>query len=92
VSAWVAFFLETSLAQAKQAIGLLSVETTDKLLSANQLLVWNYMQKVDEASIQDIVAATNVKRPTTRQAMDRLLALKRVERVGQGRGARYRKT
>jgi Fic family protein len=91
VSKWVLFFLETSLAQAKQAIGLLSVETTDKLLSPNQLLVWQYMQKVDEASIQDIVEATNVKRPTVRQAMNRLLVLKRVERIGQGRGARYRK-
>lgn len=91
VAPWVSFFLQVLHTQAKEAIALLSTETVEKLLSPNQLATWRYIQTVDEATIQSIVEATGAKRPTVRQAIERLLALKKIERIGQGRATRYRK-
>jgi Fic family protein len=91
ILAWADFFLRISYAQAEQATGLMSNEILDKLLSPNQLLVWNYIQNVEESSVQDITQATDVARPTVRQAIERLLALKKIERIGLGRTTRYRK-
>jgi len=89
---WTSFFFEALHAQAQQAIGLISGESIEKLLSPNQLLVWRYIETVDESTIQTITEATGVARPTVRQAVDRLLKLKRIERRGQGRTTRYIKT
>lgn len=91
VQPWISFFLGVSLEQAKQALALLSAEATTKHLSPNQLIVWQYIQKVDETTVQDITRATNVARPTVRQSLGRLLDLKIIERIGQGRSTRYRK-
>ncbi len=91
VEAWTAFFLDVTESQATQAIALISGEAIEKLLSPKQLLVWQYTQTVDEATIQNITETTGVARPTVRQAVERLLALKRIERLGQGRASRYRK-
>src|SRR6266496_2324783 len=91
IAPWIAFFLQVTHTPAKEAISLLSAETVEKLLSPNQLAVWQYMRSVNETSIQDIAQATHVARPTVRQAVERLLALKRIERIGLGRTTRYRK-
>lgn len=91
VEPWVDFFLGVCQSQAEQAIALLSGESLERTLSPNQLLVWQYIQTVDEATIRDAAAATGVARPTVRQAFDRLLELKLIERFGLGRSTRYRK-
>ncbi len=91
VEPWVTFFLKVCKQQAEQAISLLSGENLERTLSPNQLLVWQYIQSVDEATIRDAVEATDVARPTVRQAFDRLLELKLIERFGLGRSTRYRK-
>lgn len=91
ISAWTKFFLTISLTQAKQAITLLSAENIEKLLSPKQLLVWNYLIKVAEATPGEIAKETKVARPTVSQALARLLQLKKVERLGQGRTTRYKK-
>jgi len=91
VTAWLDFFLKISLAQAEQAIDLLSRENIEKLLSPKQLLVWRYLETVVETTPLEIVHATKVARPTVSQALDVLLRLKRIERIGQGRTTRYKK-
>ncbi len=91
VEPWTAFFLSVCKQQAEQAIGLLSGENLERTLSPNQLLVWQYIQSVDEATIRDAAEATDVARPTVRQAFERLLELKLIERFGLGRSTRYRK-
>ncbi|MGH7240440.1 MAG: Fic family protein, partial [Candidatus Saccharimonadales bacterium] len=91
VAPWISFFLTISHAQAEQAIALLSAESIEKLLSPNQLRVWEYIQAIDEASIRGITETTGVARPTVRQAVERLLEHKKIERIGQGRTTRYRK-
>jgi Fic family protein len=91
VASWISFFLEITLSQARQAIALLSAESAEKLLSPNQLRVWQYVQTADEVTIRAITKATGVARPTVRQAVERLLTLKKIERIGLGRTTRYRK-
>ena len=91
ISAWLEFFLNILLAQANEAILLLSKENVEKLLSPKQLLVWNFLLTVGEATPGEISKVTNVARPTVSQAIDTLLRLKKVERIGQGRTTRYRK-
>jgi Fic family protein len=91
ISGWLEFFLNISLAQAKEAITLLSKENIEKLLSPKQLLVWQYLLTVGEAAPGEISKVTKIARPTVSQAMDTLLRLKKVERIGQGRTTRYKK-
>ena len=91
ITPWLEFFLNVLLKQSKQAIELLSKENIDKLLSPKQLLVWEYLEQTEEATPGEIAKATNVARPTVSQALDTLLRLKKVERIGQGRTTRYKK-
>lgn len=92
INDWTRFFLGVVESQTRQALRLLSNESVDKLLSPNQLKVWGYINSTDsEITIKDILDGTEVARPTIRQAIDRLLKLNRIERIGQGRTTRYRK-
>ena len=88
---WLEFFLSIVYKQAEMAIQLLSKESIDKILSPKQLVVWKYLQGVDEAAPGEITTKTKVARPTVKQVLSKLLALKKIERVGLGRTTRYRK-
>lgn len=88
---WLDFFLTIFLKQSRMAVELLSKENIEKLLSKKQLSVWQYLQGVDEATPGEIAEKTVVARPTVNQALDKLLRLKKVERIGLGRSTRYRK-
>ena len=91
ITPWLDFFLTIFLKQSQMAVGLLSKENIEKLLSKKQLLVWQYLQEVDEATPGEIAKKAKVARPTVNQALDKLLRLKKVERIGLGRSTRYRK-
>lgn len=91
INAWLEFFLGICLEQAKQAIELLSKENVDKLLSPKQLLIWKYLEPITEATPGEITKKTGIARPTVSQALDVLLRLKKIERIGQGRTTRYKK-
>jgi len=91
IAPWLNFFLDVLLEQSKQAVELLSHENIEKLLSEKQLAVWEYLNTVDEASPKEISEKTGVARPTINQAIDKLMRLKKVERIGLGRSTRYRK-
>jgi len=91
IETWLEFFLNICKEQAQQAIELLSHENIERLLSPKQLTVWNYINTANEASPREIAEATGVARPTVSQALDVLLRLKKIERLGQGRSTRYKK-
>jgi DNA-binding transcriptional ArsR family regulator len=88
---WLDFFLSVVLEQSKMAIALLSQENIDKLLSPKQIAVWQYLQTVNEATPGEIAKHTKVARPTVSQALERLMQLKKIERIGMGRTTRYKK-
>ena len=91
ITSWVEYFLAVSLEQAKQAMALLSAENIETLLSPQQLKVWGYLGKVQEATPGQIAKHTDVARPTVSQALSRLMEMSRVERIGRGSATRYRK-
>ncbi|MBU3934560.1 Fic family protein [Patescibacteria group bacterium] len=88
---WLDFFLTVFLKQSEMAIDLLSKENIERLLTQKQLAVWNYLQKVDRTTPREISEKTKVAYPTVRQAIDKLMRLKKIERLGQGRSTSYRK-
>jgi len=71
--------------------GTISDKNLNKILSQKQLSVWQYLQEVDEATPGEIAKKAKVARPTVSQALDKLLRLKKIERIGLGRSTRYRK-
>lgn len=91
ITDWLQFFLGLVLKQSQMAVELLSKENIEKILSEKQLIVWRYIEKVKETSTGDIVKNTKIARPTIKQSLEVLLRLKKVERIGLGRSARYRK-
>lgn len=88
---WLDFFFGVLLKQAQMAVDLLSKENIEKILSPKQLAVWQHLQTVDSATPGEIAKAANVARRTVNQALDKLLRLKKVERIGLGRTTRYKK-
>lgn len=88
---WLDFFLTIFLKQSEVAIDLLSKENIERLLTQKQLAVWDYLQKVESATPREISEKTKVAYPTVRQAIDKLMRFKKIERIGQGRSTSYRK-
>ena len=91
ITPWFEFFLSIVHKQATAAVELLSAENIDKILSPKQMAVWQYLQTVIEVTPGEISKNAGVARPTVNQVLDKLLRLKKIERIGQGRTTRYRK-
>jgi Fic family protein len=89
ITPWLGFFTSVIYKQARMAIELLSQESMDKILSPKQLLVWGYLQKVEEASPGEISQKTKVAHSTVKQVLNKLLALRKIERIGFGSTTRY---
>ena len=54
ITPWLDYFLGVLQQQSKMAINLLNKQDIEKLLSPKQLLVWKYLQTVDEAAPEEI--------------------------------------
>ena len=87
---WLTFFLDVVLLQARRALDLLSEENIDQLLSPRQLEVWQYLQRVREATPKELSQELHIPRPTINQVLNRLMDLDKIVRLGLGRGTRYR--
>ncbi|MBI2415796.1 MAG: Fic family protein [Candidatus Kerfeldbacteria bacterium] len=90
ITDWLDFFLDVILKQSQMAVELLSKENIEKILSEKQLIVWQYIEKAKETNTGDIAKKTKIGRPTVKQTLDVLLRLKKIERIGLGRSARYK--
>jgi len=88
---WVRFFLNVLLTQSKQALDLLAHTQTEQLLSPQQELVWKNIPQTGTATPSEIALAAGVPRPTVNQALQKLMRLKMIERVGSGRSTRYKR-
>lgn len=91
LTTWLDFFLNILLTQSQMAINLIVEEDIETLLSPKQLAVWQYLQEVDEVTPQDIAKNAQIARITVNQVLNKLLNMKKVERIGEGSGTRYRK-
>ncbi len=88
---WMRFFLNVLLTQSKQALDLLAHTQTEQLLSPKQELVLKNIPQTSTTTPSEITLAAGVPRPTVNQALQKLLRLKMIERIGSGRSTRYRK-
>lgn len=88
---WLNFFFDIILIQSQEAIGLISSENLEAILSKKQLAVWQYLQSVSDATPKQIVKKTGIPNPTVYQILTKLLKLKKIERLGLGRSVHYRK-
>lgn len=89
ISPWLNFFLSAVREQATKALSYLEEEKVEDTLSPKQLEVWKHISSVDEAAPSEIARATGIALGTVRQALNRLVELGKVKRVGRGRGTRY---
>ncbi len=89
---WMRFFLNALMNQSRLAIDLLAHAQTKSLLSPQQEAVLARIRGAIEIAPGEIVRATGIPRPTVNQALQKLLRLKMIERIGSGRSTRYKKT
>jgi len=86
---WLNFFLGVVKEQATKSLELVNEDTHDDTLSPKQNEVWEYFSNVAEASPSEIAEATGILIPTVRKALERLVEVGKIKRVGRGRGTRY---
>ncbi len=89
IAPWLNFFLSALNEQALKARSYLEEEKVEDILSPKQYEVWKYFSRVGEASRGDIAKATGIVAVTVGQALNRLISLGKIKRIGQGRSTRY---
>lgn len=92
ISHWLLFFLKIVNNQAKTALNILQNEETDNLLSKKQveLLDWALSLNLKEFSRKDAIAATNFPARTVESIIKKLVILKKLKKIGEGKGTRYK--
>lgn len=87
---WLLFFLEVVRNQAKMAVELSQKERIETLLSEKQLAVWQFILEQKEVTPKEIRECLKMPAPTVLQVLNKLLDMKKIERLGAGRSVRYR--
>jgi Fic family protein len=91
---WLLYFLSIVKAQADAALALIEHDNIETLLSEKQLALWQWVQNRGEPAFsrKDAIEALNFPARTVEAIIKKLLELKRLQRVGEGRSTRYRQT
>lgn len=92
IAPWLNFLLDALLEQIKRAKAIMEEDQPEKLLSEKQLDMYQLFQ-AGTLSISEInlLLKGSIPMATLKQALSRLVVLKLIERVGMGRGSRYKK-
>lgn len=90
ISPWLLFFLETVRQQSLEALEILSGGQVENLLSQKQLALWRWANGAGEFSRKTAVEALAMPPRTVESIIKKLLDLKKLERMGEGRATRYR--
>jgi len=93
ISPWLNFLLDSLIEQARKAKEIMESERPEKLLSEKQSIIYNLFDGNKALGVSEISKKTKNKIPqvTIKQALSRLVSLKLLRRIGQGRGTRYEK-
>jgi Fic family protein len=88
---WIEYFLNALVDQTLRARQIMDEDRPEKLLSEKQKQVFALFEEGKELSVANVISLLNgeIQRETAKQALSRLVALKLLERIGQGRGTRY---
>ncbi|MEI6490183.1 MAG: Fic family protein [bacterium] len=91
ITPWVNYFLTALTEQTERARKIMNEDQPEKLLSEKQKEVYQLFIEGKEMGVAELVTllAGKVERETIKQALSRLVELKLLERLGQGRGSRY---
>ncbi|MFK5980732.1 MAG: Fic family protein [Rhizobiaceae bacterium] len=89
---WLSYFLSIVKAQADQAVSLIEEDNIENLLSEKQLALWHWVQERNAPTFsrKDAIEALKFPPRTIESIIKKLLELKRLERIGEGRSTRYR--
>jgi len=92
ISAWIGFFLGIVKGQASKALTLIEGDRIEHLLSVKQLALWQWAQLIYDAefSRKDAIEALGFPPRTVEACIKKLVELKRLKRLGQGRSTRYK--
>lgn len=93
ITPWINYFLSVLIEQTKKAKELMNAEHPEKILSKKQIQIYAVFESGKDLGIKelDIILKGKIIRATIKQTLSRLVDLKLIERIGQGRGSRYRK-
>ncbi len=93
ITPWVNYFLSALIKQARKAKELMDAEHPEKILSEKQIQIYELFKEGKDIGIKDldIMLDGKIARATIKQTLSRLVDLRLLERIGQGRGSRYRK-
>jgi len=91
VTDWLLFFLRIVQGQAKQALRILEGDNIEYLLSAKQLELWRWASDLAgaEFSRKDAIEALDIPPRTVESIIKKLLEMKKLTKIGQGRATRY---
>lgn len=90
---WLTYFLSIVQQQARDAMAIIEEDQIEHLLSGKQLALWQWIstRPEPEFSRKDAIDALGFPARTAEAAIKKLLDLKKLERVGEGRATRYRR-
>ncbi|MCX6717023.1 MAG: Fic family protein [Candidatus Taylorbacteria bacterium] len=91
ITPWVDYFLTALTEQTERARKIMDEDQPEKLLSQKQKEIFELFNEGKEIGVAEVVTLLEgrIERETIKQALSRLVKLKLLERVGQGRGTRY---
>lgn len=91
ISPWLLYFLDIMKRQSSQALKIIEGDNVEYLLSEKQLALWRWAVDYNgEFGRKDAVSALSFPERTVESIIKKLLDLKRLERIGEGRAIRYR--
>ncbi len=91
ITPWLLFFLRIIKTQSDQALKIIEGDNIEYLLSEKQLILWNWINKrALEFSRKDAVSELGFPGRTVESIIKKLVELKRLDRIGQGKATRYR--
>lgn len=93
IGPWITFMLDVLIIQMEKARILMKSEDPMRLLSEKQKQIYDLFSDMNELSVLEINKILNGKIPlqTLKQSLARLVHLDLLERIGVGRGSRYKK-
>lgn len=87
---WLMFFLKVVLNQSEEALKLLTQENVESFLSEKQQLVWDFALSKEVFSRKEVIEHTGLHHRTVEETIKKLLRMKKLERLGEGRATRYK--
>ena len=94
ITPWIIYLLTVLTEQTKRARQLMENDQPEKLLSEKQMEVYHLFDGEKEMGVAEVVVLLKgtMQRDTIKQALSRLVKLKLLERIGQARSTRYKKS